>query len=1223
MKPALVTAFAVACVALLYSLVFSQYSVEHYEKQLKNVEQRLHARQTKLEKKSSDLLNTVCAATDSALSDILLKTEIRCKPNEGIFCFRNDSLIYWSSSLPIQNEALLKLNDTEKFTSFADNLFVPEAETESWYVAQAQSRNEFKVVYVITVFTNYFYENDFLKSGFDENLKISSAVFLENLGGGSGLTVYGKNQTPLFVLGIDVRNNINQVSMYFRWLAIAVLLLVFVILANRFWFRNNLAKTLISIVAIFSFTMFLVYNYLGTLYSEFSFFNSSFYASSRFLPSFGILLMYVIFILTIIYVVFTKRRIIFLTIKKANKYKRFAIRCALFCAATVQSVLCVLLPITLTNDSNFSLAVHKIYAINWFTALSYILMALMFTGFAMLHILYLQSVKSSRHKIAIIATQLLVAVLLLLLCGVHRIVIVSLFIVHFALLSHVFYRIKSVLKTFIVFTAVSTIFCVSVILHEGFRKTKQITKNLAESLSQKNDPVFEVLFAEISDKLMLDGQLQAYVKDANVNIDIILNYLTENYFDGYFSTYFLDLNLCLKKDILHVAEPNKEIDYNCFDFFDNEKHIYGSQVGELPLWFMSIGNGKINYLAELSYHNDVETKLFLNFTSLSELQYTGYPELLLDQKNQPNKLLRQNDYSYAKYFKNKLVSRYGNFKYNYELNTSEEIKNYYFFINRGYIHYYIEIDEDNSIIISTPTISLLEFFSSNSFVFLFFVILLSILLYCTGFNVLELAETINFKQKIRILLLLLVLFLLIVMGGTILWHTFGQFEKNKMEAIEEKIQFIDNEFTLQYGTSDNIAESRDLSQWLIALSNLYHIDINIYSLDGKLLSTSRPEIFNKKLLGLNINRQAFMELNTQNQPYYTYSENIGKLKFNSIYLAFYNDANKKLAYITLPYFEQQHNFQGKWLAMANTIINIFIVAIILGILFATIISNLLSKPLDIVRSQIGKFSLTGKSEYIKYKGNDEIGSLVKAYNSMLDQLAESAAKLAQTEREHAWREMAQQIAHEIKNPLTPMRLSIQHILRLKKNNSPDWEKYFEISAKSLLEQIDVLSVTASEFSNFAKMANQECKDIDVVALLEKQLEIFRGYEKIKITLNVEGDKPKIVSALYEQLQRVFTNLIKNSIQAIGDDSSGEIDIFARDLPNGYYQFAIEDTGAGISEEQRSNLFRPKFTTKSSGTGLGLAISKNIIENIGGRIYYSPTQSGKTCFIVELNKVDNG
>jgi signal transduction histidine kinase len=1209
--------FTVAFAAILYSFIFEKYSVSHYENRIKDVERQIQERQRKLEKISTRLLDTFCVTPDSLLSDILFDIEIDCDANDGFFCFSNDSLIYWSSSLPVPNENLLRVDTVEKFTSLDDELFASETTTDNRYVVKAYVCGKYKIVYVIGIMTYYFYENDFLKSGFSDNFNVSPSLFLENVGCYDGFIVEGAGGTPLFVLGIDVHKNINPVSMYARWFGIVLLLLAFVAFVSRILFRKSLFKAIISIVAIFACVMFFVYNDWGTFNSEFNFFNSSYYASSKFLASFGVLFLYVCFLITIIYVVFAKRRNVFMAIRKNRKYNRFMTDCGLVLFAAVQSVLCLLLPVTLTNDSNFSLAVHKIYDINWFTVLSYLLMALMFVGFAILQILCLCNFKSKLNKSVIIFVQLSLSILLLLLCDEYHFDIIILFAVYFLLSSIICCNIKSKLKTFVLFIALSTLFCVSVILHESFSKSKQITENLAESISQKNDPAFEIMFAEISDKLLSDGQLQLYVNDSNINIDVILNYLSDKYFNGYFKSYDLNLNMCQNKDLLFVTESDNELDHNCFNFFDNEKSVYGNRVGELPLWFMALGNGKINYLVELSYAGDVETRLFMTFTSLSESQYIGYPELLLDSKNQPNKLLQQNYYSYAKYFKNKLVSRYDNFGYGYELNISEEIKNHSFFLDRGYIHYYIAADEADSIIISMPMMSLLEYISSNSFVFLFFIIVLAILMRCTGIDALGISKTINFRQKTRILLLILVLFLLFIVGGTILWHTFNQFEKNKTESIEEKIQLINNEFTLQYGTSDNIPATRDLSSWLIELSNLYHIDINIYSLDGKLLSTSRPEIFERKLLGLNMNMQAFVKLNTQNQPYYIHYDNIGNLKFNSIYLAFYNSFDEKLAYLNLPYFEQQRKFQEEWLALANTVINIFIVVIILGILFSTIISNLLSKPLDTVRSQIGKFNLMGKSEHIKYKGSDEIGSLVNAYNSMLDQLAESAAKLAQTEREHAWREMALQIAHEIKNPLTPMLLNIQHVMRLKKNNDSNWEKYFDNLAKSLMEQINILSVTASEFSDFAKFANIERQDVDIVTLLEKQLDAFSGYEKIKISLHIDGVRPKIVSALYEQLQRVFTNLIKNAIQAIGDDNEGEIELFASDLSGNYYQIKVQDSGTGISEELRRHLFQPNFTTKSSGMGLGLAISKNIIENLGGRIYYTLSENSKTCFIIEL------
>jgi signal transduction histidine kinase len=144
-------------------------------------------------------------------------------------------------------------------------------------------------------------------------------------------------------------------------------------------------------------------------------------------------------------------------------------------------------------------------------------------------------------------------------------------------------------------------------------------------------------------------------------------------------------------------------------------------------------------------------------------------------------------------------------------------------------------------------------------------------------------------------------------------------------------------------------------------------------------------------------------------------------------------------------------------------------------------------------------------------------------------------------------------------------------------------------------------------------------EIDIVDLLKQQIEFFGIYNKINISLKIEGSQQKIVSALYDQLQRVFTNLIKNAIEAIGEENKGEINIEIIDLPNGFYQVKIEDSGAGIDKNQQQQLFQPNFTTKSGGTGLGLAISKSIIESFDGKIYYSPQQNGKTCFVVELPK----
>jgi nitrogen fixation/metabolism regulation signal transduction histidine kinase len=261
-----------------------------------------------------------------------------------------------------------------------------------------------------------------------------------------------------------------------------------------------------------------------------------------------------------------------------------------------------------------------------------------------------------------------------------------------------------------------------------------------------------------------------------------------------------------------------------------------------------------------------------------------------------------------------------------------------------------------------------------------------------------------------------------------------------------------------------------------------------------------------------------------------------------------------------------------------------------------------------------KLDLSGNPEPIAYNGKDELGYLVREYNRTTTELADSVQRLAQTERESAWREMARQIAHEIKNPLTPMKLSIQHVIRMKKENVLGWQDKVDDLSKSLIEQIDTLAATASEFSNFAKLSKAEYAKINIVLLIREQLTLFVGYENIAISLHSSDDEA-MVMANKEQLQRVFTNLIKNAIQAIGD-RKGAVGIGIIKSEN-YCTIRIEDDGPGIGPEKQLLLFRPNFTTKSEGTGLGLAISKNIIENIGGSISFKSAVKGGAIFTITI------
>ena len=269
-------------------------------------------------------------------------------------------------------------------------------------------------------------------------------------------------------------------------------------------------------------------------------------------------------------------------------------------------------------------------------------------------------------------------------------------------------------------------------------------------------------------------------------------------------------------------------------------------------------------------------------------------------------------------------------------------------------------------------------------------------------------------------------------------------------------------------------------------------------------------------------------------------------------------------------------------------------------------------------------------EYIIYKRDDEISSLVDAYNRMVKDLSDSTKQLAQAERDNAWSQMARQVAHEIKNPLTPIKLEIQRLIRLKQNNNPRWEEKFDQVTAVVLEHIQILSDTANEFSTFAKLYTEEPVLIDLDKVLQDQIMIFDNRENIHISYM--GLEKAMIMGPKPQLIRVFVNLITNAVQAVeiqqkealenGEEMpEGKILICLRHgTKDGFYDIAFDDNGPGVKEENQDRLFTPNFTTKSGGTGLGLAICRNIIEKCNGEISYQKSFALEgASFVVSLPK----
>jgi nitrogen fixation/metabolism regulation signal transduction histidine kinase len=271
--------------------------------------------------------------------------------------------------------------------------------------------------------------------------------------------------------------------------------------------------------------------------------------------------------------------------------------------------------------------------------------------------------------------------------------------------------------------------------------------------------------------------------------------------------------------------------------------------------------------------------------------------------------------------------------------------------------------------------------------------------------------------------------------------------------------------------------------------------------------------------------------------------------------------------------------------------------------------------LRFISEKLRILNLNKKNEPIEWKSKDEVGTLIAEYNKMIAELENSAAKLAKSERESAWREMARQIAHEIKNPLTPMKLSIQYLQRTIDEGGQNVTELAKKVNKTLIEQIDNLSAIATAFSTFAQMPKSQNEVLDlnevvsgVVALFEKEENVHISFRTQLATAMVYADKNQMIS--------VFNNLVKNAIQSVKEGSEAEIDIEIKEK-DGNIKVIVTDNGSGISPDSYEKVFVPNFTTKSSGTGLGLAICKQIIENAHGDIWFVSELGTGTSFYVSL------
>jgi len=467
------------------------------------------------------------------------------------------------------------------------------------------------------------------------------------------------------------------------------------------------------------------------------------------------------------------------------------------------------------------------------------------------------------------------------------------------------------------------------------------------------------------------------------------------------------------------------------------------------------------------------------------------------------------------------------------------------------------------------------------------------------------ANNLLYKTRIQVSMVASVVITLLIIGIVTVFTFGNQDIKQRDDLNHEKIKDIAADYEGQILDS-KVTNQEERELQFNAFAETYHVDLILYDTSGVPLLYTQPKLYDGGLIGRRMNAKAFVNMQRLQKSEFLNDEIIGKFSYKSAYVPIYNTQNNVVNFLQLPYFYNEEEYKARVGYFVNSMLNAYALVLVAIGLFAVFIAKKITNPLTMIQQGLANTMYGRKTEPINWKRNDEIGSLIKEYNKMIASLELSANKLAKSERENAWREMAKQIAHEIKNPLTPLKLGLQLLSKSWKDKDPKFDQKFQKFSYSFIEQIETLSRIATEFSDFARLPDAKPEVVNIFDIISRATNIFNQSENMRIDFTPSTEL-YLIRADKDQLMRCFNNLLKNAIEAMPENYKGIITITCQ-VSKENILIDFKDNGSGIPENVRGNIFQPNFTTKSSGTGLGMAFIKNAIENAGGKIWFE-TETG--------------
>ncbi len=1146
-----------------------------------------------------------------------------------LVCTKNDSLFFWNSNQAVIDPSITNLEDSVGIINLGQRSFLvckkKVGNFQCFLLYYAGDFSEKAVLPEDHPFYNgrgYIYQIGATQHGFI--MKWQNGEFMASF---NLIDIEGISETWIFIGFLLI-------------LLLSFLVYKFIELTSI----NGLSLLNFFIISTFIILIrVLIYQRLiltSLLNSEF--FNPDIYASSFLLPSFGVLVLHVICIL-VIFNCFTKIKGLFIYIP-GSKYQ--LIKAVLLCIGFVFATdLAFSIIKSLVVDSNISFHFAELPKINWYSFFGLTLIGILMGGlFYMFSFLYKKTGfrNLSRNQLILSITIAFVFYALFQTIDGHMAMISILTAIAFCTLVLVWFIFKPAIKDFylnILVLLVISGFSAFIINYSNKKHEQEYLNFFVDKIISNQDLKAESKFALMDQELIKEFITPQDFQNFFKRQDEYEKRIKNLFFSGYLDKYELK--------ILSFDSTEKSINIDArFTFKILDRLYLFESFPTTSNHFYQIKNktGIRGYLAKFETCNlegNFGTVFLLLQPKIIQSSHS-YPDIFDDKKEQS--AFDFKDYSYAIYQDMKLVSQKGDYPYSLALPKGGMGKNEdQFFSLSGYKHFINSPQPGVTVIISNRQDYLVKSFALFSFMFIFFTALgvvfalLWTSIYIARFgwqkftskhrNNAPLLDLLSrtvplfsprrqlLSSRIQVSMVGLVFFGLVVSVFFTIQYVRYNYNERQQDQLFQKLKEILNQLENEPDLPRKLRSDDRLRALVNQLSDANRIDLNIFDRSGLLLASTQPGIYSQYLLAPVMHPEAFYKLRTENASQLLQKEKVTDFEYLSGYVPLFDDEKVIKAYLNLPYFTEKSEIDKEISSFLVSLINIYFLLLLIAIVIAYFIGQRISLPLQLIREKLSQTSISSKNEIIEWQREDEIGQLVKQYNKMVMELEESAHKLSESEREGAWKEMARQVAHEIKNPLTPMKLNIQHLQRAWGGDKEKLDATFKRVTAILIEQIESLSRLATEFSSFGKLPTNQFMDCRIDEILLSTIHLFEQSENVEFIYD-KNLEPAIVHTDPDQIGRVFTNILKNAIQSIPSEKEGVISINYT-VKNKEVLITIKDNGDGMSDDIKAKIFVPSFSTKNSGMGLGLAISKKIIENSNGKIWFTSQKGKGSQFYISL------